>query len=280
MKKAAKPRAEEAFTRVDLLATVLVVMFLFSFPLLAVNRTHSQQQRAVDLNNLRQILSATALYSADNKDHLPHPTWGSLSGPDGWAYAVRNNGRISDAPPLIPNLGGSPDRSRQVPFFRIGQLGPYLKDDKSLECPKDITDRASGRGRILYLQRETKLTSYTANGAISGFGGRMAVDAVSGGTYQSGDFRPQDVIFWEVNESDPFNFNDAGSSPVNIDEGPSRRHAAASPNAALMPASGHALVGRVGGSAEFLPFKEVSGWQRTGGIGRPNEIFCGPGFRR
>ncbi len=53
--------------------------------------------------------------------------------------------------------------------FKRGQLGSYLADVRIMNCPKEVKDRASGKGKLDYVRRQIKITSYVWNGAIIGY---------------------------------------------------------------------------------------------------------------
>lgn len=137
-----------AFTLIELLAVIVILAMLAATLLPGLANGSDRSERAIDLNNVRQTLVATHMFSTENNDHLPHPTWGSISGepgPDGWAYATRNNGRFHGLPGQIPSAAGRLDNTNQLPWFENGQLGPYLaKDQKLLDCPMDVRQSAGG----------------------------------------------------------------------------------------------------------------------------------------
>jgi prepilin-type N-terminal cleavage/methylation domain-containing protein len=100
-------RAHWAFTLIELLVVIAIIAILAGMLLPALARAKDKGQNTVDINNVKQILLASHMYATDNNDNLSHPGWGGdLTGPDCWAYATANNGRIPGGPAAPPSGAG------------------------------------------------------------------------------------------------------------------------------------------------------------------------------
>src|SRR2546421_1884794 len=234
-----KETHRRAFTLIELLVVIAIIAILAALLLPSLAKAKDQAQKTVDINNVKQILLASLMYSADNTDLLAHPTWGGdLSGPDGWAYLTSNKGRVPDSTLSTPGSCAGADVNsakfeNQVKFFRAGQVGQYLKEVKVAWCPKDVATRnQGGLQKQNWMARPVKVTSYCWNGVIGSYVGpkhnQQMADA--GRSYKVTDFLPTDWQFWEQNEISPpgaplgFMFNDAGNNPETAGEVLSLRH--------------------------------------------------------
>ena len=129
-----------------------------------------------------------------------------------------------------------------------------------------------GNKSFLYIGRAEKLTSYAMSGTVGGYLGPKAPgdgQGLRGKTYKMTDFLPADMLLFESNESESFYFNDAGANPATVVEVVSRRHE-------LANGDGMAAVGRAGTTADFVNYGKFRNLARSP---KPNDLFCGPGYR-
>jgi len=288
----AKISRQGGFTLIELLVVIAIIAILASMLIPALARAKDKAQNTIDLNNVKQILTATSMYTLDNGDFMPHPTWGGGgSGPSGWAYSTDP----------LPGLGSpttyfqaastdaqaSQQVSNQTQFFKAGQLGKLLADSqKVLDCPKDVVMRSKGQYRTRFLARNVKITAYTFTGAISGYSTPREIGAnvaPAHNTYKITDFHPTDFLLWETDEFASFNFNDAGQNQSNANEGVSQRHTT-NPNAQGDAAltqdfGGGAMLGTFGFTASFTKYKNFKRMRDLyAANGKENDLLCGPGY--
>lgn len=137
----------KGFTLIELLVVISIIALLMALLLPALVKARESGRRSVCLSNLRQMMTASAAYMADHKDHFMFQ-----AAPDGEVQHAINPINVNDFDPswLL----------EMIAYF--GVSGP----EKSLVCPTvravfdpsadvDVKDRCT----------------YSANGMVTWFGG-------------------------------------------------------------------------------------------------------------
>lgn len=231
-----------AFTLVELLVVISIIGILAAMLMPTLNKAKNQAGKATDLNNLKQIMVALHVYTADSSDVLTPPNWdnGGFPGPQGtnagWLYA--------------PNFTGSGDRYR----LDTGLFWPTLHNPKLYVCPNDdleMSRYSNHRGRVI--QRAQRLSTYAMNGAVIGYM-EMKYPPV-----KLASLLPTDCAFWETDENEPYYFNDGANYPP---EGVSGRHQQGGIQAAF------------DGSVSFIKLEK---WYQDVTETNRNRLWCYPG---
>jgi len=225
-------RQAGAFTLIELLVVIAIIAILAALLLPALSSAKSHAIQTVDIGNFKQIITAVQLYVTDNNDRLPAPNWKSQDYAEnpGWLYT-------------LDNTASGPAQFK----IKKGFFWPTLLNQKLYLCPMDYTNSP------LFSQRDQQLSSYAMNGAVIGY------DRTNFPAAKLGDLKPDDVAFWETDETDPTYFNDGANFP---EEGVSARHQNGAINAAF------------GGSVGYI---RLGAWYLQVYDTNKNSLWCYPG---
>jgi len=231
-----------AFTLIELLVVIAIIAILAALLLPVLSRAKNQAAEATDLNNLKQIMVALHVYSADDGDVLPPPNWdnGGFSGPQGtntgWLYAVDLNATGTNRF-----------------YMQTGLFWPVLQQAKIYVCPNDDLQMFhwSDVDQVTE-QRPQRLSSYAMNGGVIGYMA-MVYPPVKLSAIQ-----PEDCAFWETDETEPHYFNDGANYPA---EGVSGRHLQGG------------IQGVFDGSASYI---KMDAWYADEANTGKNRLWCYP----
>ena len=198
-----KNYSPHAFTLIELLVVIAIIGILAAMLLPVLGRAKTRAVSMTDINNLKEIITATHLYTSDDGDILPWPNWMKGDSPKraGWLYTLNTSAT-------------GPARFD----VQTGLFWGMLHNAQIYICPMDVP------GTPLFTQRQQQISSYAMNGAVIGYN-RIKFPAV-----KLSSMRPDDIAFWETDEKNPKYFNDGANYPR---EGVSTRHLNGAINAAF-----------------------------------------------
>jgi prepilin-type N-terminal cleavage/methylation domain-containing protein len=247
------PAHRRAFTLVELLIVIAILVVLVAMLIPGLYRAIEEARFIVCLNNVRQLSTASFLFTSENKGRMPGPNWGGYP--------------QSTAPRQVGWLYAS-NQMHTIEGLKTGQLWPYLNNYKVYRCPLDRPsgDPSSPDSRPAGGWPNTRtLTSYTANGSLCGYGG-SPFDSATGQWQQRqlSEYSANDILYWEQREfvddgqgSLP-NYGDWWDGANSPDQGVTGRHRK------------RCAVGCMDGHVEKMP---TDRYYELVGSARPNRLW-------
>jgi prepilin-type N-terminal cleavage/methylation domain-containing protein len=162
------------FTVIELLAVIVIIGLLAAVLAPVFSQARRQAKTASCAENLRQLATATQLYSADYSDRLPYA-------PGYYTKHLAQQGRLLSIYPPVELV-------RSLPSVEV-LLQAYGAGPEIFQCPEDSISGLYRQGRIQTKWHEAAGSSYRF-ADVAALSGKALTDSKAG----------QQVLFFDVEE--------------------------------------------------------------------------------
>jgi prepilin-type N-terminal cleavage/methylation domain-containing protein/prepilin-type processing-associated H-X9-DG protein len=182
-----------AFTLIELLVVIAIIAILAALVFPAIAKAKAEGQRAVCINNFRQLHLAWHLYVDDHDDTLPlnqlDPPMTGLIGALNWVGGWFTPRFVRD---------NCHDNTNVTLLLKVeGGIGPYLNDPKVFKCPSDRS--VAKIGGVLY-PRVRSVAMNHHMGSPHGHGPESSWDYQTLAAVQTHIPRETGVVFIDTHE--------------------------------------------------------------------------------
>jgi prepilin-type N-terminal cleavage/methylation domain-containing protein len=235
-------RRTRGFTLVELLVVIGIIALLIAILMPALGRAREQANRVKCMSNHKQLMTAFIMYTSDNKLWVPFVN----------SDQVESNG-VYKGPGWLYLWTGSPDVGRSKESdVEAGAFWTYLRRHDVFRCPMDQSPYTQGVVR--------ELTSYLINGELN----NRSSDATKFRMYKITAFRPNDIVFWEVDDTKGSGYWNDGCN--NYDQGLTARHGKSK-------GSSGGIVSCIDSHVEWMPVPE---FEAEAALPGRNRVRCKP----